>query len=369
MILLLHNRYRHAGGEERALQDIAWLVREHLREDCEVLERDSAALGRSRAAAALLAGGLQPEDVGAAVRRTGARVVHAHNTNPAFGWRALAAARDAGARVVLHLHNYRLVCAVGTCVNSRGQDCLRCQGRDTLPGVALRCRGSTAESLTYAATLAAWQRRLVAQADALVVPSPAALDRLRALRAPVGGLPVHVVPAVLRSFARASRAAEGEHALVVSRLAPEKGVDVALEACARAGLPLVVCGTGPLEDRLRAVAPAGTTFAGHVDDATLADLRRRARVAVVPSLAAETFGLSAVEAMADGVPVAATASGALRDLAPEAELASPGDAGALARAVARVAGDERRGAAGIAAARRRCAPEVVAPLMAAAYDG
>ena len=67
---------------------------------------------------ALLRGGLQPDDVAAAVRRTGARVVHAHNVHPAFGWRALAAARAAGARVVLHLHNYRLVCAVGTCFNA-----------------------------------------------------------------------------------------------------------------------------------------------------------------------------------------------------------------------------------------------------------
>ena len=53
------------------------------------------------------------------MRRTGARVVHAHNVQPTFGWRALAAARAAGARVVLHLHNYRLVCAVGTCFTRR----------------------------------------------------------------------------------------------------------------------------------------------------------------------------------------------------------------------------------------------------------
>ena len=115
MILLLHNRYRTTGGEERAVDDYAWLVREHLGEEAELLERDSGALSRPRAAVAMLGGGLQPDDVAAAVRRSGARIVHAHNVNPSFGWRALAAARAAGARVVLHLHNYRLVCAVGTC--------------------------------------------------------------------------------------------------------------------------------------------------------------------------------------------------------------------------------------------------------------
>src|SRR5206468_3576759 len=134
VILFLHNRYRTTGGEERAVEDLMWLVREHLGEDAELLARDSATIGRARAAAGLLGGGLAPGEVAAAVRRTGARVVHAHNLNPSLGWRALAAARAAGARTVLHLHNYRLVCAVGTCF-TRGADCTRCHGANTLPGV------------------------------------------------------------------------------------------------------------------------------------------------------------------------------------------------------------------------------------------
>jgi len=168
MILLLHNRYRLPGGEERAVADLQWLIREHLGEDAEVLERDSGLLGNRRAAAGLLRGGLAPEDVARAVRRTGARVVHAHNVNPSFGWRGLAAAREAGARVVLHLHNYRLVCAQGLCF-TRGADCTRCHGRNTLPGVRLNCReGSRAEAAVYAAGLALWQRRLCEQVDAFV---------------------------------------------------------------------------------------------------------------------------------------------------------------------------------------------------------
>src|SRR3954465_2388718 len=162
MILQLHNRYRTTGGEERVVDDLLWLVREHLGEDAELLQRDSATLGRARAATALLGGGLQPADVAAPVRRTRARVVHAHNLLPSLGWRALAAAREAGARVVLHLHNYRLVCAVGTCF-TRGEDCTRCHGRNTWPGVRLDCRGmGPAEAATYGLALAAWQARLTA---------------------------------------------------------------------------------------------------------------------------------------------------------------------------------------------------------------
>src|ERR1700758_3114368 len=91
MVLFLHNRYRTTGGEERVVEDLMWLVREHLGEPAELLERGSRSLTRARAGLALLRGGLDARDVGRAVRLTGARVVHAHNLQPAFGWRALAA--------------------------------------------------------------------------------------------------------------------------------------------------------------------------------------------------------------------------------------------------------------------------------------
>src|SRR4051812_33081410 len=230
----------------------------------------------ARAAVGLLAGGLRPGEVAAAVRRSGARVVHAHNTLPTLGWRALAAARDAGARVVLHLHNYRLVCAVGTCFNSLGQDCTRCQGRDTRPGVRLNCRRSASESAVYGAALALWQRRIVEHADAIVVPSEFGIERLRALHAPLGDTPIHVVPQVQRAFAERSAAARGEHALVAARLSAEKGVDVAVEACARAGIELIVAGDGPDAEAVRARAGDRVRFTGQVSAGEVAELRSRA---------------------------------------------------------------------------------------------
>src|SRR5688500_5437040 len=170
MILFLHNRYRTTGGEERAVEDLRRLVEERLGEETELLTRESATLGARRAATGLLRGGLDEEDVAAAVRRTGARVVHAHNLLPAFGWRALAAARSAGARTVLHLHNYRLVCAVGVCF-TRGEECVRCHARNTVPGIRLNCRGTGPEAAVYGASLALWQRRMLEHADAIIVPS------------------------------------------------------------------------------------------------------------------------------------------------------------------------------------------------------
>jgi glycosyltransferase involved in cell wall biosynthesis len=372
MILFLHNRYRTTGGEERVVEDLMWLVREHLDEPADLLARDSAEHGAGSAALGLLRGGLHPQEVAQAVRQGGARVVHAHNLNPALGWRALAAARAAGARVVLHLHQYRLVCAIGVCF-TRGEECTRCHGRNTLPGVRLNCRGSLAESVAYGASLALWQRRLVAQADAVLVPSRFARDRLRALGAPLPWERVGVLAPPLRGRldgqgAGRSRETSGTYALVVSRLAAEKGVDVAIDACRIAAVPLVVAGDGPELEALRERA-AGTDvrFAGRVDDTTLEELRAGAAIALAPSRSAETFGLSVAEAMAAALPVAASRVGALPELLDPEALVAPGDAQALAQAVASLAGDRVVGRRNLERVRAVCAPEVVAEGLRRAY--
>ncbi|MCW3064728.1 MAG: hypothetical protein JWN32_1900 [Solirubrobacterales bacterium] len=365
-LLVLHNRYRTTGGEERAVDDLLWLAREHLGLEAELLARDSAALGRSRAAVALLRGGLDADDVAAAVRRTGARIVHAHNVHPSFGWRALAAAREAGARVVLHLHNYRLVCAVGTCF-TRGEDCTRCHGRNTLPGVRIACRGDRVEAAVYGAGLAVWQRRLADCVDAFVMPGRAGIERLRALGAPVGE-DVAVVGPVCRSFAARSRAGDGGYALVAGRLAVEKGVEDALAACARAGVEVVVAGDGPEAARLHALAGASVRFTGRVDAGRLAELRAGAGVAVLASRCAEVMPLAAVEAMADGLPVTATRLGGTTEILPAEDLAAPGDIEGLARVIAARFRDAEAGEHALARARERFAPERVAAELRAVYE-
>ncbi|MDX6681035.1 MAG: hypothetical protein QOG94_1074, partial [Solirubrobacteraceae bacterium] len=255
---------------------------------------------------------------------------------------------------------------------TRGADCTRCHGRDTRPGVRLNCRGTGAEAAVYGAALALWQRRLLAHADAVVVPSAFAGERLRALGLQLGtggGPPLHVVGHVVRSVVERSAAAAGSHALVVSRLAPEKGVDVAIAACAAAGVELVIAGDGPMLGALRARARGtATRFAGRVGDRELERLRAGAALAVVPSRSAETFGLAAAEAMAAGLPVAGSAIGALPELCGREGLVAPGDAAALALAVRARFGDAVAGERGRRRVLEVAAPAAVARALAAVYD-
>ncbi len=365
MILFLHNRYRVIGGEEQAVGELARVVRERLDEPVELLERPATASGLT-AARGLLRGGLDEQEVGEAVRRSGARVVHVHNPLPTLGWRALDAARRAGARVVLHLHNYRLVCAVGVCF-TEGEDCTRCHGRDTRPGVRHRCRGSLSEAAVYAAALARWQHRTVELADHVVVPSAFARDRLLALGAPLDPARTSVVAHVVDPAVAEPRFDLHGPALVAGRLSREKGIDVAIDACRRVGRPLVVAGDGPDRGYLENVAAAcDVRFTGRVSSAELARLRAAASVALVPSRSAETFGLAAAEAMAAGLPVVASRIGALPELIGDAgTLVAPGDPDALAAALEGPLPDPR---AALERVRERCGPAGVAAQLAAIYD-
>jgi glycosyltransferase involved in cell wall biosynthesis len=356
VILLLHNRYRTAGGEERAVGEIAALLarRGH---DVEVLERSSRAIGRRRAALGLLSGGLDPDAIGAAVRRLRADVVHAHNLHPTLGWRALAAAQAEGARTVLHLHNFRLFCAIGIAYRDTAP-CFRCRGGSTLPGLRLHCRGSLPEAAVYAAVLHRQQPRLFEHVDQFVAVSESTAARLRDL-----GLPSSLTATLPNfmpndAFASESSAGAGEFALVAGRLTEEKGFDTAIAAARAASVPLVVAGSGPDEGRLRALASGGDVrFAGLLSQDELADLRRRAAVALAPSRWEEPCPYSVLEALAAGVPVLASDRGGLPELAGEESVLSANDPVAWTGALSALWNDpslrSARGAGALARARER----------------
>ncbi|HEX2233413.1 MAG TPA: glycosyltransferase family 4 protein [Thermoleophilaceae bacterium] len=314
-VLVLHNRYRIEGGEERSVA-LQLEALENAGVEHRALQRSSADAGKVRAAAALLGGGDRPEEIAAAVREMRATVLHAHNTLPLIGPRGLTAAREAGARVVLHLHNVRLFCAIG--VASRdGGPCFRCHGRLTLPGLVLNCRGSLPEAAVYAAALSLYQPSMVEAVDRFVAPSRYAAGQLALLGLPRERIEVlpHYLPA--SAFADGSAADRGGYALATGRLSQEKGFDVAIEAAGRAGVPLRIAGEGPAAAELAALGrrlDAPVELVGRLARPQLDGLVRGAAMLVMPSRYHEFSPYSALEAMAAGLPVIATQMGGLPEL-------------------------------------------------------
>ena len=333
-VLVVHNRYRSTGGEERSVElQLAAMGRAGIPHALH--ERRSADAGRAAAAVSMLRGGSEESEVAGAVRRLGADVAHFHNVLPLVGPRGLQAAGDAGAKVVMHLHNVRLYCAIG--VGERdGGPCERCRGRNTLPGLRLNCRRSLPEAAVHAVGLSLHQPRVLATVDRFVAPGAAAADLLARRGLPRDRIRplAHYLPA--ESFVDGSRAGDGAYALVASRLSPEKGIDTAIEAAAAAGVPLRVAGDGPDRARLEALArDSDVEFLGRVASEGVRGLLAGAAAVLMPSRYHEFSPYSALEAMAQGVPVVATAMGGLPELLGPGRCTPPGDDAAFA---ARLAG-------------------------------
>lgn len=99
--------------------------------------------------------------------------------------------------------------------------------------------------------------------------------------------------------------------LVVSRLVGYKRVDLAVKACTRLGLRLVVIGDGSQRQSLRRLAGPTVTFLGRQPDEVVADHFARCRAFLFPG--EEDFGITPVEAQAAGKPVIAYGRGGVLD--------------------------------------------------------
>ena len=100
----------------------------------------------------------------------------------------------------------------------------------------------------------------------------------------------------------------GDYFFIASRLLPYKRVDLAIEAAQQAGVKLLVAGTGPALEPLKAKARGTTTtMLGYVDDGRRNELVGAARAIILPG--EEDFGLVPVEAAAAGRPTIAYRGG------------------------------------------------------------
>lgn len=99
----------------------------------------------------------------------------------------------------------------------------------------------------------------------------------------------------------------GDYFLYVGELVAYKKPDIAVEACNRLGVPLVVIGGGEMLDELRRLAGPTVRILGWQPFDTLRDYLRRCRALVFPG--EEDFGIVPVEALACGRPVVALGRG------------------------------------------------------------
>jgi glycosyltransferase involved in cell wall biosynthesis len=199
-----------------------------------------------------------------------------------------------------------------------------------------------------------WQRavlpRIARGAARVIAPSAFSRDEVVELlgvpasRVAVvpGGVDARFTPGADAAGARRALGLEGQdYVLTVASRTARKNLgvlDLAAARLAARGVALVAAGGDRPQFRDDAPA-AGVRALGHVDDALLPGLYAGAAAFVLPSLY-EGFGLTALEALAAGVPVVAADRGALPEVCGDAALlVDPTDAEAVATALERVLDD------------------------------
>lgn len=115
-------------------------------------------------------------------------------------------------------------------------------------------------------------------------------------------------------------AASEDWFLIVSRLVPHKWVNLAVDACTRAGIPLKIIGDGRSRLALEARAGPSIEFLGQRGDDDVIAYLRRCKALILPG--AEDFGMTAVEAQAVGRPVIAYGKGGALESIVEGETGS-----------------------------------------------
>lgn len=340
-----------------ALQRLRWLYRESGRRHAPPCPDPALALALRRVAA-----------------RERPEIVHAHNWLvhsflPIKAW--------SGARLVLTLHDYSLVCAKKSLVYRDGAVC---DG----PGPA-KCLGCASDHYGPAkgvpTVLANWA---MGRAERAAVDRFWAVSRATAQgnRLPADGIPFDVLPNFVPDDLGRPQAGwdryldqlpRGDYLLFVGDRRRFKGIEVLLRAYAElpAAPPLVLIGRRLAETPT--ALPRNVLALDRWPHGAIMGAWRRCLVGLLPSIGPETFGIVMLEAMATGRPVIASRIGGLVDVVVDGEtgyLVPPGDPLALRQAIERLLADpglrERMGQA----ARRRVIEfqaSTVVPRIEAAY--
>ena len=215
-------------------------------------------------------------------------------------------------------------------------------------------------------------RTLVPRIDGFVVASSAARRRLAGMGVAPERIEVSLQSADVERFrgAAAERSEGPVRILFVGRLVPDKNTDGLIRAFARSGLAgeaeLELCGTGPLEGELRALAERSgvpVRFTGYVAPADLPAVYARADALALISTY-EPFGVALREGAAAGLPLLCTRlAGAAGEVAVHGENAivvNPRDGEAITAALTLLIRSEKlraRLAAGSRAVTKRHPPE------------
>lgn len=341
-ILKIHNYYLQPGGEDTVFEAETALLRSRGHEVIEYVEFNKKIESMNKLSVALqtLWAFDSFQKITRLLKKTKPEIVHFHNTFPLISPSAYYACQELNIPVVQTLHNQRLICPASTFYRE-GKLCLDCLGKTPpWPGVLHACYHDShlhtavvASMSTFHHWLGTWQTKI----DTYLCSTNFYRDLF--VQAGFPSNRIVVVPHFVQQPLRTDTVNKnGDYALFVGRLDPEKGINTLLNAWRLLDFPLKIRGSGRLEGKARDFVKQHDLnkieFLGRMEEQELSDLIGNARFLIMPSEGYyETFGLVIIESYSRGVPVVASNTGVTPELVSDKQtglLFEPGNAHDLA---------------------------------------
>ncbi|NBD32738.1 MAG: glycosyltransferase [Cyanobacteria bacterium] len=319
-VLLIHNQYQQLGGEDtiftteaNLLESYGHPVYRYLLNNHKLQKMNSLAITK-----ATLWNSQVYQELRTLIRQNKPQVAHFHNTFPLISPAAYYAAQAEGIPVIQTLHNFRLLCANGLFFRD-GRICEDClHYHNPLPGMLHACYrnnriATTAATLMvkFHSLLNTWSKAI----DYFIIYSKFAQEKFIK-----SGLPEEKIAFKTNFLYPAPEigTGDGDYALFVGRLAPEKGTNTLLQAWKKlqGKIPLKIVGDGPLANQIATEAANlnGVEWLKRQPLEEIYQLMGKAKCVIIPSEWYETFGRVGIEALAKGTPLIVTKIGALAEL-------------------------------------------------------
>ena len=320
-ILIIHNKYKHYGGEDVAVELESSILRKN-RHEVEILYFDNLPIHSriSGIGSALRAiyNFSSSRKVSKMIRQFRPDIIHIHNLFFIASPSVIYAAHKYKVPVILTLHNYRLICANALLLRDN-QICELCtQKKFPLSGIRYKCyRNSAIESALVTSITGihklfnTWQNKI----HTYITLNEFSRAKLLHSSLNIPAARMITKPNFVPDPGEGSMKRENFF-LFAGRIVKEKGVYVLAKAFSN--MPehkIIIIGDGPEKDLLQAQFKSypNIFFEGQMEKKMVTGYMKRCHAFICPSIWYEGAPLTIIEAFATGTPVIASRLGSMAE--------------------------------------------------------
>jgi len=326
-VLVIHNRYVEAGGEDVAVRSEIQILRDagHKVITYERSNEEIKGFSLFKKISFLISGiGYSKnayKEITDIIQREKPDIAHIANIFFVISPSVYYALRDNGVPVVQTIHNYRPFCLNGLFYR-KGRICEECSVNNFFPAIINRCgKGSFLLTFFLARALRGHFRKRTFYDKVDVYIAPTEYCKNKFIKAGFSEDKIFIKPNAFKGSVK-PRENFRNYALFLGRLIDYKGLSILISAYKKLeDYHLKIIGGGPLFNEIKRAASTSNSIEvlGRLPHEEAIEYLKNAAFLIFPSECYETFGIVVIEAFACGVPVLARDIGGIRELVSDGE--------------------------------------------------